>query len=72
MDYDNGQDDPIKIDISVISDDKDDSPPPKQAKRSFCCCLTVLPIGSQQAEQEDKQDIHHPITTDFNLNVPAD
>ena len=55
----------------MISDDEYDSPPPKQPKRRLCYCLTGIPIVSQQGEEEAKQDIHHPTTTDFNLNGTA-
>ena len=70
MDYDNGQDHLIIIDTSLISDDEDDSPPQKQSKISFWYRLTGLPIGRQQAEEDAKQDIHKPTTTDFTLNGP--
>ena len=71
MDYGNGQEHPVAIDTSVISDDEDDSPPPKKSKISFWYRLTVLTIGCKQAEEKAKQDINHPNTTEFNLNGPA-
>ena len=71
MDYGKRQENPFAIYTSVSSDDEEDAPPPKQPKRIFCSRLTVITIGRQQAEEEVKQDIHHPTTTDFNLNGPV-
>ena len=68
MDYNNGQEHPITIHTSVMSDYEDYALPPKQSKRSFCYSLTGLTIGCKQAEQESKQEIHHHTTADFNLN----
>ena len=50
MDYNNGQEHPITIHTSVMSDYEDYALPPKQSKRSFCYSLTGLTIGCKQAE----------------------
>ena len=71
MDYENCQQNKIAIDTSGISEDEDDAPPPKYSKRSFWYHLTGLTIGRQQTQEEAKQDIHNPTTTEFNLNGPA-
>ena len=68
---DNGQENPITVDTSVISDDDDDATLPKNSKIRFWSRLTGLPIGRQQAEEEAKQDIHNHTTTDFNLSGTA-
>ena len=54
----------------MIIDNEDDAPLKKKSKRRLWYRLTGLPICRQQAEEEAKKYIHHPTTTDFNLNGP--